>query len=153
MSMSAFPHGVVPAAAAASGTLTLNSLSSSRSIFGTGTVTVGVRTLTTGDVQEINFSGAWASQNSGVEWIDDFGGGSSSDYEVQMAQSSFVGGGTFSGPTLSQFHTISQTRQWTLSRSTQGTSTWNGTMTIREIANTSNSVNALVLLTCTVDQF
>lgn len=151
MSMSAFPHGVVPAAAAG-GTLALGNLASSRSIFGSGSVTVGVRTLTTGDVQEINFTGAWASQNPGVEWIDDFGGGSSSDYEVQMVVASFIGGGVFSGPALSQFHTISQTRQWTLNRETQGTSTWNGTMTIREIANTSNSVNALVLLTCTIDQ-
>ena len=152
MSMSAFPHGVVPAAAAAGGTLTLNSLSSSRTLFGPGSITSGVRVLTNEDVEEITFNGLWLSQNPGVEWIDDLGGASASDYEVQLTGTQ-SGVGTFSGPALSQFHAISTTRQWTLTRSTQGSATFSGTMTIREIANTSNSVSAVVLLSSTIDQF
>lgn len=150
MSMSAFPHGVVPAAGS-SATLTLNSLSSSRSIFGSGTVTVGVRVLTNGQVQEINFSGSWVAQNPGVEWIDD-GGATSSSYEVQLT-GTLTGGGTLSGPALSSFHTINATRQWTVSRDVQGSSTFSGNMTIREIANTSNSVSAVVIMSAVVDQF
>lgn len=145
MSMSAFPSAV--AALLSQGTLTLNALSSFDSdSFSPYSSTAGVRVLTTGAVQEI-VADVWTSQNPGVEWIDDFvGGDSASNYEVQLVQSTSSGSATFSGPALSIFHTISTTRQWTWSKTTLGSFTWSGTMTLREIADTSNSVSASVIV-------
>ena len=116
--------------------MTLNNLAASDDDF--GSATAGVRVLTNGDVEE-GAGGSWTAQNSGVEWIDD-GGATSSDYEVQLVKSS---GTTPSGPSLSTYHTISTTRQWTLT-SVSGSKSFSGTMYIREIANTSNVVSASV---------
>lgn len=143
--MSAFTP-IVTISAIQKGVLTLNALSSIDNDFSSPySSTAGVRVQTSGDVQEI-IADTWTSQNSGTEWINGFfGSDTASNYEVQLAKTS--GTGTLSGPTLSTYHTISTTRQWTLTRTTVGTNTWIGTMTIREIADTSNSVSATVTLT------
>ncbi len=129
------------------GTLALNALASSDfDLTSPYSSTAGVRVLTTGAVQEIIVD-TWTSQNAGVEWINGFFGSDvASNYEVQLAGSFTTGSGTISGPTLSSYHTISTTRQWTLTRTLVGIATWEGTMTIREIADTSNNVSASVFL-------
>lgn len=125
-------------------TLTLNSLASSDFDFSSPySSTAGVRVLTSGAVQEI-IADAWTSQNPGVEWIDGFIYSAASDYEVQLTKSS--GTDPSSGPALTSFHTISTTRQWTWTRTTVGSTSFVGTMTIREIADTSNSVSASVVI-------
>lgn len=65
-------------------------------------------------------------------------------YEVQLVKST---GTDPSGPALDVLHTISVVRSWTLTQSTGGTKSFTGTMTIREIADTVNSVSASVTIT------
>lgn len=140
MSVSAWAN----AAFAAGATLTLNALSSSDFDFSSPyNSQAGVRANVNGDIQELNTVGSWVSQNSGVEWIDD-GGATASDYEVRLSVTSSSGTATFSGPALGSFHTLSTTRQYTWTKTVVGSFQWNGTMTIREIADTSNSVSATV---------
>lgn len=105
------------------------------------TATAGIRVQTDGTVQEI-VSNLWTSQNPGTEWIDAFVSTAASDYEVQLVKSS--GFDPSAGPALTSWHTISTLRQWTWSTATSGLKTFNGTLTIREIADTGNSVSASV---------
>ena len=126
-------------------TLTLNDLSSSGFDFSgpPWDSDAGVRILTNGDVEELVI-GSWTAQNSGVEWIDD-GGATSSDYECYLTKTS--GTDTNVGAALDTWHTISTTILFQLSNTIEADQTFVGTMTIREIANTSNSVSATVTLT------
>ena len=107
--------------------------------------TVGIRLLTTGDVEEYLSSSTWTAQNSGTEWINDLTGVSASDYECYLSGT----GTTPSGPALNTWHTISATQQWTITRTTAGTSYFSGTLQIREIADTANTVSAAVTLSAT----
>lgn len=146
MSVSSFPYGCMSMAGCIS-TLTLNNLNSSDfDLSSPYNSQAGVRVLTTGAVQELGPTGSWSSQNPGVEWIDDFCSGSASDYEVRLSQTSSTGTATRTGPTLASFHTISATQQWTWTKTNVGSFSWTGTMTIREIANTSNTVSATVTI-------
>lgn len=121
--------------------LTLNALSSSDSDGSSPySSTAGIRVLTNGDIEEI-IADTWTAQNSGTEWIDD-AGATASDYEVQLEKTS--GTDPSSGPALASFHTINATLQWTWTSTTAGTTSFNGTLTIREIADTGNSVSASV---------
>lgn len=152
MSMSAFPHGVVLVAASSGDTLALTALSSTGVNVGNPAES-GVRTLSTGNVEELNFGSSWLSQNPGTEWIDGFTSSAAGDYEVQLSTGTILGGGNIVGPARGQFWGCGSTRQWTLVTTSQGTVTYSGTMTVREIANTSNSVSASVNLSSTWDQF
>ena len=124
-------------------TLTLNNLSSTHAPTD-ATATAGVRALRSGYVQELVNGVTWANQNAGTEWIDNNAADIGDSYEVKLTLTS---GTTPSGPTLGAWHTISSTRQWTLTRVIYGVDTFSGTMEIREIANTSNSVSASVTIT------
>lgn len=133
------------------GTLALTALSSSGLDFGAPySATAGVRVLTTGNVEELGFSG-WSAQNPSTEWIDAFGDDVASDYEVQLVQSTSSGSASRVGPALSTYHTISSTRAWTWEKTTVGSFTWTGTMYIREIADTSNIVSATVFISLEVE--
>lgn len=120
-------------------TLTITSLSSSR--FSTGTATAGCRTLNNGNYERI--SGTNWVLNGTDEWIDAFNASAAADYECFLSLSGNTG--DVSGPALSTWHGMGVTRQWTIS-SSSGVRSVSGTMTIREIANTSNSVSASVSL-------
>lgn len=135
----------------AGGTLALTTLVSNVVQFG-GPATAGVRTLATGNVEELGFTG-WTAQNPSTEWIDDFGGASAGDYEVQLTSGSVTGPVTMSGPLRGQYWAMSSTRQWTITNTGQGQGTYSGAMLIREIANTANNVTAGVVLTATWDIF
>ena len=124
-------------------TLTLNTLSSTGiDRTSPNDSTAGVRVLANGDVEELVL-GTYTAQNSGTEWIND-AGASSSDYEVQLTKTS--GTDPTSGPALNSWNTISATRTWELNNTNAFDQTFVGTMTIREITNTSNSVSATVTL-------
>ena len=135
------------AAAGAQGTLALTNLSSSDfDVTAPYDSTAGVRVLTSGNVQELTGGGSWSSQNPSTEWIDAFGSGeSASDYEVKLTKT--AGTDPTSGPSLGVWHTISATRQWELNSTIIGLTSFSGTMDIREIADTGNSVSASVTLT------
>lgn len=129
-------------------TLTLNSLSSSDSDTSSPYQSdAGVRLLTDGDVQERLFGGSWASQNSGTEWIDD-GGSTASDYEAKIEKTSGVLTALLTGwSALNTYHDVDTTLQADVSSTVVGLRTWNGSITIREKADTGNSVNASVTMT------
>lgn len=136
------------AAAGNDDTLALTALSSSDSDFTAPfDSTAGVRVNTNGDVEELSSGGSWIAQNSGTEWIDGFTTSSASDYEVQLTKS--TGTDPTSGPTLATYHTISSIRTWQWASTIEESYTFTGTMTIREIANTANSVSASVTISIT----
>ena len=131
-----------------SGTLALTSLASNHSPF-SGDATAGVRAQNNGNVAELTFGINWFDQNASTEWIDSFGGGSASDYEVQLDTGSLLGDGVISGPTRGTYRGLGVTRTWTLlcESATNESGTFTSTMRIREIADTSNNVSASVQLT------
>lgn len=130
-----------------SATLTLNDLSSNDSD-SNDTVwssTAGIKVRTNGDVEE-RLSDTYTAQNSGTEWIDD-AGATSSLYEAYLTKT--AGSGTITaGPSLDNWHTIDTDLVWTMTYTTVGTFTWVGTLTIREIANTGNTVSCQFILFC-----
>ncbi len=104
----------------------------------------GVRCLRDGHVDEIQSGGAWVSQAAGTQYVNDNTFDVGDDFEVMLTGSGYA----LSGPALATWFTISSTRQWTLEpEKEEGSQTFNGTMTIREIADTGNSVSALVTIT------
>ena len=124
-------------------TLTLNSLASSDiDIFAPFSSSVGIKVKTDGDVQEKNASGAYVSQNPGVEWTDD-GGATASQYEAQLTK---ISGFTPDGPALASYHTISSDLTWDKTSTVEEIISFSGTLSIREIADTGNEVSASVLL-------
>lgn len=131
------------AAAGAADTLTLNALSSTRAVTDS-TAVAGVHVQRDGYVDELVNGVSWVAQNGGTEWIDNNASDIGDDYEVKLTKSS---GTDPAGPTLGSWHTISTTREWTLTQTTWGVKTFSGTMEIREIADTGNSVSASVTIT------
>lgn len=149
VSVSAWPWVVF--GPTAGGTLALTALSSQRTDSPpTTSLMVGVRARTNENVEEFVNPGVWSAQNLGTEWIDDLGAQSASDFEVRLSVTS-QGGAAIVGPTLGVFHTLSVDRQWTKTQVGTGSSFFSGTMTIREILNTSNSVSASVTLNATIE--
>lgn len=136
------------ASGGASAVLTLNSLDShdtdSSSPYQSD---AGVRLLTDGDVQERLFGGSWSSQNSGTEWIDD-AGATASDYEAKVEKTSGSLTASLTGwSALNTYHDIDTTLSCDITKTTIGLGTWNGTITIREKADTGNLVSASVTMT------
>lgn len=126
-------------------TLTLNTLSSIDFDFvgPPWDSTAGVRVLRNGTIEEI-FADSWTAQNSGVEWIDNNASDIGDSYEVFLTG---TGNNPTSGPALDAWHTISSTQTWLLANAIEADVQFTGTMTIREIADTGNSVSAGVTLT------
>lgn len=86
-------------------------------------------------------------QNASTDWIipNFFGGG---DYEVQATLS--FGNTPDTGPALSTWHNLATTRTWTNTRTTGegvGSDTSTLSITIREVADTSNSVTNTYTIT------
>lgn len=144
MSVSTFPQGTVSAAdGGAGGTLTLNTLSASD--FDVSVAQAGVRFLRNGDVQELS-NGAWASQNPTVEWIDINDDATiGDDYQARLTKVSGFNLVFSSGWSNNTFLAISTTRSATLT-SASGERTNTSTATVRETANTSNSVSATAFI-------
>ncbi len=104
-----------------------------------------VRVNTAGTVDEKR-NGFWGSQNPGVEWIDD-GGITSSDYEAKIEKTSGSETAALLGWTaLNTYHDIDTTLRVAIDSTSAGDYDWNGTLTIREKADTGNSVSATVTL-------
>ncbi len=59
--------------------------------------------------------------------------------------------GDLTGPALNNFHDLGTERKWTVTNLSVGSKSVSGTITIREIAKTSNSVAAPCTITATVD--
>ncbi len=137
---------------ASKGTLTLNALGAFGFDFSSPwSSSAAIKVNTNGEVQECS-NGSCISQNAGVEWIDAFGASEdSSDYEAYMTKTS---GTTPSGTAVDTWVTISSNLSWTLTRTSQGTTTFNGTLEIREIADTSNTTGAVsVIIECDNNPF
>ena len=84
------------------------------------------------------------------EYIDRQGTGRGSPYEIKF--SSVTGDtGDLSGPALNNFHDLGTERKWTVTEASVGTNTVTGTITIRQILKTSNSVAVSCTMTATVD--
>lgn len=127
-------------------TLTLNALSSTGAdISAPWSSDSGVRVLRDGTVEELSGLGVWEAQNSGVEYIDNNDFDVGDDYEVML---SGTGDLPTSGPALDAWWTINVTRQWRLTKTVEGIFVFTGTMDIREIADTGNSVSASATLRC-----
>lgn len=142
------PVGFWSSGGGGSGTLALTTLASSHSPL-SGNATAGVRAQNNGNVAELVNGSVWFDQNASTEWIDSFGGGTASDYEVQLDTGTLLGDGVISGPTRGTYHGLGTTRTWTLvcESTTNESGTFTSTMRIREIADTSNNVSASVQLT------
>ena len=138
MSVSAFPYGTM--ASAGSATLNLGESTTSNAFdrLSPYNSVVGIRLLTTGNLQKI-FAGQWVNENVGVEWVSDFGGTSSSDYEAKLQTTN----GTYpqdGGLTENVYYPISSTRTWSYQLFSEGSYSFLGVLTIREIANPTNIV-------------
>ncbi len=84
------------------------------------------------------------------EYIDQQGTGAGSPYEVRF--NGVTGDtGDLSGPALNSFHDLGTERKWTLAEASVGTNSVSGTITIRQVNKTSNSVAASCTMTATVD--
>jgi len=129
-----------------SATLTLNSLVAISIDFDFPFFTnSAVRVTTAGQVWERK-NGNWVLQNSGVEWIDD-AGATASDYEAKVVKTSGNMTADLTGWTaLDTYHDIDTTLGVDIENNGIGDYNWNGTLTIREKANTSNFVSASVAL-------
>lgn len=130
--------------------IALTSLASFDFVLNSGTALAGVRALRAGDVQELVNGISWTTQNTATEWIEAACEESTvgDAYEIKLTKST---GTTPTGPSLDVFHTINATQSWTVSRSSVGITSFTGTMEIREIADTANSVSAFVSLTAEFD--
>lgn len=126
-------------------TLTLNNFSASNSD-SPGPVSASIRLTTDGYLQR-DIGAGYLNVNAGVEWIDNNTAGVGSDYEVQLTKTT---GTTPTGPTLATYHALSSTRTWTITRVPTGTTSFTGTLTVREIADTSNTVSCTVTISAQV---
>lgn len=107
------------------------------------TVTAGIRLNRDGTVEYID-SGSWVFFQQSTQWVDNVFKTSTigDEFEARITGS----GDTLSGTGSTSFQTLNQTLNWQYTRNTYGISTWNGTLEIREITNTSNSVSATVTI-------
>ena len=138
MSVSAFPHGIISAAAASGGPTVLLDAFTSMSDFDISFASVTLEVERDGDyipngaVQ----TNEWVASGDKTSTIGD-------DYEVKLTKTS-GGLASPSGPTLATWHTINIDRLWTWIYGGGSPAFWNGTLEIREIANTSNSDSSSV---------
>lgn len=128
-------------AAAAAAVLTLNNLSSSDSDGSPPYSSSGGIRINGLNIQELVGGSSWVSQNSGTEWVDLTG--SAGDYEAYLTK---TGGGLPSpGPAaLDTWISCDTNPSWSVTKTSFGLASWSGTLTIREKADTGNSVSASV---------
>lgn len=105
------------------------------------TATNGVRLATDRDVDE-NENGAYTDSG---DWL--VSSGTPSDYEVSCT----VNSGSLSSGTTGSYEALSAAREWTVQQASLGVATANITLTIRRIANPSDSVQLTVVLSATYD--
>ena len=99
--------------------------------------------LTNGGLFRTNTGGVYSNVESGLQWIDD-GGATAGEYESYFTKTG--GLATLTVGTLDTWQTLSTTRTWYISSSASGFQSLQGTLTVREIANPSNSVSCSVTL-------
>lgn len=142
LSVSAFPYGNTAAAGVSSGGSTLALTTLNASDLDTGVVTVGIRFLRTGDVQEFT-NGSWSTQNTNTEWIAaaEETATIGDDHQCKMDESLTSNIVWSSGWGDNTYIAISATRSASLT-SLGAEKTANGTAYVRETADTSNEVSA-----------
>ena len=124
--------------------LTLNSMTSTDADFSAPwSSTAGIRLLSTGEAEFLLAGSTWTAEDDGVEWVND-GGATASDYECQLVKS--TGTDPTSGPGLSSWHTLSTSRQWDWVNNIEVELGFTGTLTVREILNTANSVAGAITI-------
>ena len=104
----------------------------------------GVKVDTDGYMYRLINNGTWSQVSGSQYWIDNKSA-TMSDYECKME-------GTGSTPnlyglSLSTWYTLSIDRAWGIQRTIAGTSSFAGTLYIREIADTGNQVTCTISLT------
>lgn len=97
-------------------------------------VTIGFRALNTGEVSTRG-GASWTDRG---DWVSELTELDPSRFECQLAVNS--GTSPTSGPTLSpNWHTLDNSRSWTFSATPGEFNSGNWTLTVREIADTSNT--------------
>ena len=144
MATSSYPYGVLAGPFVL--TLTLNALTSTDSDDTSAACAIYVQR--DGYVEElVNNTLPPVEQNPGVEWINDNSATIGDDYEARLEKTT---GTDPVGIALDTWFTIDQEREWIWARAVVGTTAFTGTLFIREIADTGNSVSASVLIDCEV---
>lgn len=106
----------------------------------------GIRLLRNGNIEEWNGS-SWIAQNSTTDWCDENSDSTVGDgFECKMVKTS---GNKNVGLADDTWFTISTTRTFQISSTLEGTFNYNGTLHVREIADTGNTDTASVALTLT----
>ena len=145
LSVSAFPHGVSAAAGAGGDgpTVLLDALTVMSDTPSSGTASVQLEVERSGDyvVDLSTQTNEWVASGDKTSTLGD-------DYEVELSKTS--GTLTSSGPAVDTWHTISTDRIWTWSSTAPFEVTWNGTIEVREIANTSNTDTSSISITLEV---
>lgn len=96
-------------------------------------VTIGFRALTSGEVSTRG-GATWTDRG---DWVSELTELDSSRFEVQLVVNS--GQNPTSGPSLATYHSLSVARTWTYSNTPGIFASGNWTMTVREIADTTNT--------------
>lgn len=127
--------------------LLLTSIASSATAVSPSSATAVVNFLADGDL-----TGSFTGHTD--EWGAPLSAGIGISYEVCFYNVSgdtadLTGPSYDTGATPTTFHTISTTRTWSVTRSINGTSSVTGNMRVREIADTSNFVDASVTIQAT----
>jgi hypothetical protein len=105
----------------------------------------GVKVDTDGYMYSL-VSNNWSQVSGSQYWIDDKSA-TMSDYECQLVRISGASSANLYGLNLSTYYTLSSDRAWGIQRTSSGSTTFTGTLYIREIANTSNVVTCGISLT------
>lgn len=105
----------------------------------------GVKVDTDGYMYRLVTNGSWSQVSGADYWINNKSA-TMSNYECQLVRTSGVASANLYGLNLSTWYTLSVDRAWGISRSSQGNSSFAGTLYIREIANPSNVVTCGVTM-------
>jgi hypothetical protein len=113
-------------------------------LVGTAYCAAGFSCRTTGRLTEYNGNGTESDVLD--SWIHEtaIGNITGSDYEAQLSgMGSLTGGGSIEEnfPAYNNYYGLGTERNLKISRTTAGTSELNGTLTVREVANTANNVS------------
>ena len=150
MSVSAFPYGAIsapPAVGAPSPTVSLPTTTTiNQSDSAPGAVSGNITALSNGDYTAtgvlFGLADTWVADVDQVAGLGD-------DYEVRLTKS--AGADPASGPALATWHTISSNIVWEWTQSFgAGTTSFTGTLEVREITNTANIDSSSVSVTLTL---